>query len=119
MERIQIDRCNGRRGTALMALCVVQATGIAWVPPTSAAQNEPEEVVVTGSRIHRRIDVLQDGVSPICGSDAIAGVVNIITRSHYRGFDLETNQAAFDEGDGYTQDPVPGRYFHARAALKL
>ncbi|MBL8270153.1 TonB-dependent receptor plug domain-containing protein [Steroidobacter sp.] len=51
-----------------------------------------------------RIEVLQDGASPIYGSDAIGGVVNIITRSDYTGFDLETNQAAFDEGDGYTQD---------------
>lgn len=51
-----------------------------------------------------RIEVLQDGASPIYGSDAIAGVVNIITRSDYKGFDLETNQAMFDEGDGYSQD---------------
>ncbi len=51
-----------------------------------------------------RIEVLQDGASPIYGSDAIAGVVNIITRSDYDGFNMETNQAAFDEGDGYTQD---------------
>jgi iron complex outermembrane recepter protein len=51
-----------------------------------------------------RIEVLQDGASPIYGSDAIAGVVNIITRSDFEGFDLETNQGQFDEGDGYTQD---------------
>jgi iron complex outermembrane receptor protein len=51
-----------------------------------------------------RIEVLQDGASPIYGSDAIAGVVNIITRSDFDGFDFETNQAMFDDGDGYTQD---------------
>lgn len=51
-----------------------------------------------------RIEVLQDGASPIYGSDAIAGVVNIITRSDFSGLGLETNQAQFDEGDGYTQD---------------
>lgn len=51
-----------------------------------------------------RIEVLQDGASPIYGSDAIAGVVNVITRSDFQGFDFETNQAAYDEGDGYTQD---------------
>ena len=50
-----------------------------------------------------RMEVLQDGASPIYGSDAIAGVVNIITRSDYRGFDLETNQGAYDEGDGYSE----------------
>ncbi|HEX7115258.1 MAG TPA: TonB-dependent receptor [Steroidobacter sp.] len=51
-----------------------------------------------------RIEVLQDGASPIYGSDAIAGVVNIITRSDFDGFQLETNQGGFDEGDGYSQD---------------
>ena len=51
-----------------------------------------------------RIEILQDGASPIYGSDAIAGVVNIITRTDYSGFQMETNQAMFDEGDGYTQD---------------
>lgn len=51
-----------------------------------------------------RIEVLQDGASPIYGSDAIAGVVNVITKSDFQGFEFETNQAAYDEGDGYTQD---------------
>lgn len=51
-----------------------------------------------------RIEVLQDGASPIYGSDAIAGVVNIITRSDFSGFEFATNQGMFDEGDGYTQD---------------
>ena len=51
-----------------------------------------------------RIEVLQDGASPIYGSDAIAGVVNIITRTDFQGFELETKQGQYDEGDGYTQD---------------
>lgn len=51
-----------------------------------------------------RLEVLQDGASAIYGSDAIAGVVNIITRRPEEGFELETNQGGFDEGDGYTQD---------------
>lgn len=207
MERTKIARCSRRYLLAIVGLYITQATGAA-----SAAQNEPEEIVVTGSRIRQnpveltaplqtataadidrsgeisvadylqrlpisgsainrsnnssgnlgfppdgggigagaseidlrylgskrvlvlvdgkrwvrgssgsgvsgsvdlntvptaaieRIEVLQDGASPIYGSDAIAGVVNIITRSDYQGFDVETNQAAFDEGDGYTQD---------------
>src|SRR5690348_5325216 len=33
-----------------------------------------------------RIEVLQDGASSIYGSDAISGVVNIITKSHQQGF---------------------------------
>lgn len=212
MERNKIDRWGVRYLPVATSLCVVQATLMAGAPSASAAQNEPEEVVVTGSRIRQnpvdavaplqvatsadidrsgeisvadylqrlpisgsainrsnnssgnlgfppdgggigagaseidlrylgskrvlvlvdgkrwvrgssasgvsgavdlntiptaaidRLEILQDGASPIYGSDAIAGVVNIITRSDYRGFDLETNQAAYDESDGYTQD---------------
>ena len=33
-----------------------------------------------------RIEVLQDGASAIYGSDAIAGVVNIITKQRQNGF---------------------------------
>ena len=33
-----------------------------------------------------RIDIVKDGASAIYGSDAIAGVVNIITRSDFKGF---------------------------------
>ena len=51
-----------------------------------------------------RIEVLQDGASPIYGSDAIAGVVNIITRTDYEGFEFETSQGQYDQGDGQTQD---------------
>ena len=51
-----------------------------------------------------RIEVLQDGASPIYGSDAIAGVVNVITRSDFKGFEFETNQGSFTDSDGYSQD---------------
>ncbi len=33
-----------------------------------------------------RVEVLQDGASAIYGSDAIAGVVNIITKKRQKGF---------------------------------
>ena len=48
----------------------------------------------------QRIEVLQDGASTIYGSDAIAGVVNIITNDQYAGLDLSAYAGAYDEGDG-------------------
>ena len=33
-----------------------------------------------------RIDVLKEGASAIYGSDAVAGVVNYVTRSDFEGF---------------------------------
>lgn len=38
-----------------------------------------------------RIDVLLDGASAIYGSDAVGGVINIITRKDYQGIELDLN----------------------------
>ncbi len=47
-----------------------------------------------------RIEVLKDGASAIYGSDAIAGVVNIITRSNYNGAAASAYYGQYDEDDG-------------------
>ena len=47
-----------------------------------------------------RIEVLKDGASSIYGSDAIAGVINIITRSNFEGAAASVYYGQFDEGDG-------------------
>src|SRR6201995_281480 len=48
-----------------------------------------------------RIEVLNDGASAVYGSDAIAGVVNIITRSNYQGaeFGVDYGESEKDEGE--------------------
>jgi iron complex outermembrane receptor protein len=52
-----------------------------------------------------RVEVLQDGASAIYGSDAIAGVVNIITKRNQQGFDASVQLGKYlDEGDGFTQN---------------
>ncbi len=50
-----------------------------------------------------RVEVLKDGASSIYGSDAIAGVINVITRSHYDGAEFDSYVGQFDQGDGDTQ----------------
>ncbi|RPE80955.1 TonB-dependent receptor domain-containing protein [Vulcaniibacterium tengchongense] len=47
-----------------------------------------------------RIEVLKDGASSIYGSDAIAGVINIITRSNYEGASAGVYFGQYGEGDG-------------------
>ncbi|MGY4515015.1 iron complex outermembrane receptor protein [Lysobacter sp. HA18] len=47
-----------------------------------------------------RIEVLKDGASSIYGSDAIAGVINIITRSNYEGAAGSIYYGQYDQGDG-------------------
>src|SRR5687768_361819 len=45
-----------------------------------------------------RIDVLKDGASAVYGSDAVAGVVNIITYENYEGFKAGGSFGSTDEG---------------------
>ena len=51
-----------------------------------------------------RIEVLKDGASAVYGSDAIAGVVNIITRTNYTGVEFSAYYGASDKGDSQTQN---------------
>jgi len=46
-----------------------------------------------------RMEVLQDGASAVYGSDAIAGVVNIITRKSYDGILLKAGTGITSRGD--------------------
>ncbi|MBT8098911.1 MAG: TonB-dependent receptor, partial [Gammaproteobacteria bacterium] len=48
-----------------------------------------------------RVEVLQDGASAIYGSDAIGGVVNIITKQNFEGFQLSAQTGSYlSESDG-------------------
>ena len=48
----------------------------------------------------KRIEVLKDGASAVYGSDAIAGVVNIIMRDDFEGLEFDASYAETSEGDG-------------------
>jgi len=50
-----------------------------------------------------RIEVLTDGASAIYGSDAIAGVINIITRKHFEGAEAGAYVGQYGQGDGEKQ----------------
>lgn len=50
-----------------------------------------------------RIDILKDGASSIYGSDAIAGVVNIILKDHYTGAESSAYYGQNQAGDGGQQ----------------
>jgi iron complex outermembrane receptor protein len=49
-----------------------------------------------------RIEILKDGASSIYGSDAIAGVVNVITRKRFDGAEASVEYGQFSQGDGDT-----------------
>ena len=51
-----------------------------------------------------RVEVLKDGASSIYGSDAIGGVVNIITRKEFQGVDTSVYVGGSSHGDGLVYD---------------
>ncbi|HET7306758.1 MAG TPA: TonB-dependent receptor [Gammaproteobacteria bacterium] len=51
----------------------------------------------------QRIEVLKAGAAAVYGSDAIAGVVNIITRNHFTGAQASAYYGQYSEGDGTKQ----------------
>lgn len=50
-----------------------------------------------------RLDILKDGASSIYGSDAIGGVINLITRSNFTGTTANVYFGEYGEGDGTTK----------------
>ena len=50
-----------------------------------------------------RIEVLKDGASAVYGSDAIAGVVNVILKKSFTGLTMSAETGISSHGDGATQ----------------
>ena len=51
----------------------------------------------------KSIEILQDGASAIYGSDAIGGVLNIITADDYDTFKISGYTGQYGDGDGETR----------------
>ncbi|AHE52487.1 hypothetical protein NX02_03665 [Sphingomonas sanxanigenens DSM 19645 = NX02] len=85
---------------------LVLVDGLRWVNGASAS-GIPASVDLNSipTNMIERIEVLQSGASPQYGSDAIAGVVNIITKSNQDGLKASAQYGQYlGDGDGETQD---------------
>ncbi|MGD9967335.1 MAG: TonB-dependent receptor [Hyphomonadaceae bacterium] len=85
---------------------LVLVDGLRWVNGASAS-GVPGSVDLNTvpSALIDRIEVLQQGASTIYGSDAIAGVVNIIMREQQEGLIASAQYGGyFDYGDGVVQE---------------
>jgi iron complex outermembrane recepter protein len=60
-----------------------------------------------------RYEILKDGASSIYGSDAVAGVVNVITRTSFEGLELDASARVTEAGGGdvYNLAAVWGKSF--------
>ena len=81
---------------------LVLVDGRRWIAGASASgvpvavdlNTVPDNVI-------ERVEILQDGASAIYGSDAIGGVVNIITRQNFEGFRLDAQAGSYiEDNDG-------------------
>ena len=68
---------------------------------TQNGQSPPDLDLIPADAI-AHIEVLRDGASAQYGSDAIAGVINIITRSASSGGEVDTLGGTTSQGDGQT-----------------
>lgn len=83
---------------------LVLVDGIRWVNESSASGvSGSADLNTIPLAIVERIEVLEDGASAIYGSDAIAGVVNIITRKSFDGAEVHTYYGEYSRG-GETKD---------------
>ncbi len=76
------------------------------VSPYATAQDMQEVFVDLNSlpmAAVQRIEVLKDGASSIYGSDAVAGVVNIILYQEFKGTELTVEGGASTQGTGQTE----------------
>ncbi|WP_119719155.1 TonB-dependent receptor domain-containing protein [Cognatilysobacter tabacisoli] len=80
---------------------LVLVDGMRWVNESSASGvGAAVDLNTIPLAIVERIEVLEDGASSLYGSDAIAGVVNVITRRNFDGAQITLNYGQYEPGDG-------------------
>jgi len=83
---------------------LVLVDGVRWVNGSSASGvSASTDLNTIPLGIIERIEVLEDGASPLYGSDAVAGVINIITRKELSGVTASAYTGSFNQGDGVVQ----------------
>ena len=88
-------------------LVLINGRRVAYAPVSATGGFQFVDVNAIPVSAIERIEILADGASAIYGSDAVAGVVNIILKSDYEGFEAggrygwTTNQGNYAERSAY------------------
>lgn len=72
------------------------------VPPTSP--DGTTDVNMIPQMLLQRVDIVTGGASAVYGSDAVTGVVNFITNTHFNGLKVQANTGISGDYDGRTYD---------------
>jgi iron complex outermembrane receptor protein len=95
---IDLRHLGSKRTLVLLdGMRFVNGASASGVPGSVDLNAIPESMI-------ERVEVLQDGASAIYGSDAIAGVVNIITKQEQAGFQASAQLGEYGQGDGFSQN---------------
>lgn len=95
---VDLRYLGSRRVLVLVdGLRYVNGASASGVPGSTDLNSIPEAMI-------DRVEVLQAGASSIYGSDAISGVVNIITRQEQQGWRASAQVGLFGQGDGFQQN---------------
>jgi outer membrane receptor protein involved in Fe transport len=93
---------NGATGTATVNLrglgparTLVLINGKRLQPGSPVAGGDVPDINFVPSALIKRVDVLTGGASSVYGADAVAGVVNFIMDTNYRGFRIDGQASAF------------------------
>lgn len=82
---------------------LILVDGMRWVNESSASGvSAAVDLNTIPASIVERIEILTDGASSLYGSDAIAGVVNIITKKSQDGMGVGLYYGSYSIGDGNT-----------------
>ena len=99
---------NGAAGVSLRGLSVgltlvlIDGHRMAPYPLSDDAQRQFVDVSAIPFDAVERIEVLKDGASSTYGSDAIAGVINIILKKSFKGTTVKADYGTTQEGGGET-----------------
>jgi iron complex outermembrane recepter protein len=97
-SEIDLRYLGSRRVLVLVdGLRFVNGASASGVPGSIDLNSIPESMI-------ERVEVLQGGASAIYGSDAISGVVNIITRRRQNGLLASAQIGEFGQGDGFNEN---------------
>jgi iron complex outermembrane receptor protein len=91
-------------------LVLVNGRRIAQYGLSDGAQENFTNLDAIASEAIERIEILKDGASAIYGSDAVAGVVNIILRKEFTGARIKANYTTADSFADYRNRNVTGLF---------